>query len=137
MATTTTRAPRKPRTTPRKATVRSVAVPTGGIEPFRFVTPDIEPEVELVELFSIDDRSYFIPKEISPSVSLRFMRAARSTGMEIAMADLLESMLGEEAFEALANYKHITTQQFADLMDLVRRHAMGAITGPKGNSKSA
>ncbi len=134
-STTATRA-RKPRaTTARKA--RPVAVPPDGFQPIRIVTSEAPAEVELVELFSIDDRSYFIPAKISPSFTLRFMKAVRSTGMEIAVGQLLEETLGEEAYDALASCTVLTDQQFADVMDLVRRHAMGAITNPKGNSRSA
>lgn len=139
MAGTTTTARRAPRkTTPRAK--RPVAVPReqlDGHQPIRIVTTGPAPEVELVEAFSIDDRSYFIPKHVSPSVSLKFMKMARKGGMEIALGELLEQMLGEEAYDALANCPHVTDEQFWDVMQLVRHHAMGVIERPKGTSKSA
>ncbi|ANZ35256.1 hypothetical protein BBK82_03375 [Lentzea guizhouensis] len=112
-------------------------MPLDGFEPIRMVTPAEPAPVEMVEIFSIDDKSYCVPKDVSPSVSLRFMRLARQEGMEIAMAGLLEEMLGTEAYDALANYPHLTKEQFADVMDLLRRQAMGAVEAPKERSKSA
>lgn len=126
------------RRTTRKTPIRSVAVsPTGDLQPLRFTTPEIEPEIERIVAFYIDDTPYSIPAEVSPSVSLRFMRASRAIGMEMAMGDLLGEMLGEEAYAALADYKHLTQQNMADLFNLVRKHAMGAMEVPKGSSRSA
>jgi hypothetical protein len=126
--------------TPRKTTApkpRPVAVLAEGFEPIRIVTPAKPEPVEMVEIFSIDDVPYFVPKDVSPSVSLRFMKLARQEGMEIAMAGLLEEMLGSEAYDALASYPHLTKEQFADVMLLIRRHTMGAVEAPKERSKSA
>jgi hypothetical protein len=134
--TTPTRKPRAPRKAPTPKP-RPVAVPVDGFEPIRIVTPETPPEIELVEIFSIDGKPFCIPMDVSPSVSLRFMKLARLEGMEIAMAGLLEEMLGTEAYDALANYPHLTKEQFADVMVLIRRHTMGAVEAPKEHSKTA
>lgn len=137
MAATKTRA----RTTaPKKTPSRPVAVARkelDALQPIRIVTPETPPAVELVEVFSIDDTTYSIPRDISPSVSLRLMKVARTAGMEIAMGMMLEEVLGEEAYDALANCPHVSKEQFADVMELVRHHVMGPIENPKGTSKSA
>jgi hypothetical protein len=134
-ATTTTPRKRAPRKT--TSPTRPVAVPLNGFEPIRIVTPDQPAEVEMVEIFSIDNKPYCVPKDVSPSVSLRFMKLARLEGMEVAMAGLLEEMLGEEAYDALASYPHLTKEQFSDVMQLIRRHSMGAVEAPKERSKTA
>lgn len=137
MATnTTTTRKRAPRKTPAPKS-KPVAVPLAGFEPIRIVTPEQPPETETIEIFSIDGKPFSIPLDVSPSVSLRFMKLARLEGMEIAMAGLLEEMLGSEAYDALANYPHLTKEQFSDVMLLVRRHTMGAVEAPKERSKSA
>jgi hypothetical protein len=134
--TTPTRKPRAPRKAPTPKP-RPVAVPLDGFEPIRIVTPETPPEIEMVEVFSIDGEPYCVPKDVSPSVALRFMKLARQTGTEIAMGALIEEMLGEEAYDALANCPHVTKEQFRDVMTLIREHAMGAVEAPKATSKSA
>jgi len=136
MGATTTSRKRAPRKAPAPKP-RPVAVPLEGFQPIRIVTPETPPEVEMVEVFSIDDRPYCVPKDVSPSVALRFMKLARQTGTEIAMGALLEEMLGEEAYDALANCPHVTKEQFADVMTLIREHALGAVEAPKARSRTA
>ena len=115
-----------------------VAVPLAdGLEPLRFTTPTEPVEEDRVVAFYIDDHAYTVPAHVSPSVALRFMKAARTGGTELAMSELLEEMLGPEAHDALMNYRHLTQQQLADLVHLIRRHAMGAIEDPKEGSRSA
>ncbi|NUU26110.1 MAG: hypothetical protein HOV68_32110 [Streptomycetaceae bacterium] len=109
----------------------------GGFEPIRIVTPETPPEVELVELFSIDGQAYFVPRDPSPAVALRFIRAAQVAGMELALAELLVEMLGEEAYEALASCDAMTAAQFGAIMQGLRQLSMGALEGPKGSSRSA
>lgn len=134
MAAKTSRPAR--RTTP--ARTGPVAVPLAdGVEPLRFTTPTEPVEEERVVVFFLDDVPYTMPAHVSPSVSLKFMKIARSDGMELAMAGLLEEVLGPEAYDALSNYKHLTQQNMGDLMDAIRRHAMGSLEGPKEGSKSA
>lgn len=136
-STTKTRTTR-PRAATRKTTPKAVRpVTSTELEPLRLVTPENPPEVEEVELFSIDGRAYMVPREVSPAVSLRFLKAARQVGAELAMGELLEEMLGEEGYDALMNFKYLTQQNLVDLMELVKRHAMGALEGPKGTSRTA
>lgn len=116
---------------------RPVAVPLEGFAPIRIVTPEQPPEIEMIEIFSIDGKPYCVPKEVSPSLPLRFMKLARQVGSEIAMGALIEEMLGEEAYDALASCKYLKKEQFRDVMELINRHAMGAVEAPKGRSKSA
>lgn len=128
------------RTTTKKTASRPVAVPHDGHDgpqPVRITTTGPAPQADLVEIFSIDDVPYFIPREISPSVSLRYMKRVRQIGLEIAAGELLEELLGTEAYDALANCKYVTQQHLADVISLVQHQTMGAIELPKGLSRSA
>lgn len=138
MATNTKQ--RAGRAAPKRTQVRPVAVPRAALDapqPVRIITTDAVAEPELFEIFSIDDVSYFAPKDVSPSVSLRLMKTARTAGMEIALGEMLEEVLGTEAYDALANCRHVTRAQFEAVMELVRTNVMGAVELPKGSSRSA
>lgn len=140
-ATTATRKPSSRKTSAGKPAAaqrpRPVAVPTDDFAPVQINSP-VEPvDVERVPIFVIDGQTYYVDKNISPSVSLRFMKQVRVSGAEFALGGLLEEVLGEDAYDALANCPHVTQQQLADVMDLLKRHVMGAVEVPKGRSKSA
>jgi hypothetical protein len=53
------------------------------------------------------------------------------------MAELLEEVIGEDAYEALVNYPDITNDDVTRLMEIVNALALGSLDGPKGRSASA
>jgi hypothetical protein len=131
-----TRKSAAPKPTPKPVAAAPLA--DGHFEPIRIVTPEQPPEQELVELFSIDGKSYFVPKHPPPAVALRFIKTAWVVGMELALAEMLQTMLGEEAYDALAECDAMTVDQLGAIMQGVRRLSMGALEGPKGSgSRSA
>lgn len=130
-------------TTRRRTTTKSRAVgniqPPQDFEPIRFVTkrPEDREPVERVVLFSLDDQDYMIPKKFPVNLGLKVIRTMRRQGQEIAMAELLEAVIGEDAYEALVNYPDITNDDIARLMEIVQSLALGSLDGPKGRSASA
>lgn len=137
---TTRRAPaRKPATAKNGAKASLVAPLTAapGFAPIEITTSDQPVEVETVHLFSIDGTPYFVPRNPPPAVALRFVRTAWQAGMELALAELLDRMLGEEAYEALASCDAMTPEQLAAIMQHLKTLSMGALEGPKGSSRSA
>lgn len=73
-------------------------------------SPKEKAEVERVELFSIDGKVYTVPRELSPTVGLRYTNIARKQGQEMAADYLLETMLGEEAYSALLEFDGFNTE---------------------------
>ncbi|MEV8439185.1 hypothetical protein AB0425_17560 [Actinosynnema sp. NPDC051121] len=137
---TTRRAPaRKPAAAKSRAKAAAVAPLTAAadFEPIEITTPEQPAEVEMAHLFSIDGVPYFVPRNPPPAVALRFVRTAWQVGMELALAELLDRMLGEEAYEALASCDAMTPEQLAAIMQHLRQLSMGALEGPKGSSRSA
>ncbi len=130
-------------TTTRRRTTKTPAVrniqPPQDFEPVRFVTkrPEDREPVERVVLFSLDDKDYTIPRKFPVNLGLRVIRTMRKRGQEIAMAELLEEVIGEDAYEALVNYPDITNDDVTRLMEIVNALALGSLDGPKGRSASA
>jgi hypothetical protein len=129
-------------TTTRRRTTKTPAVravQAQEFEPIRFVTKrpeDREPE-ERVVLFSLDDAEFTIPRKFPVNLGLRVIRTMRRRGEAIAMAELLEEVIGADAYEALVNYPDITNDDIARLMQIVNDLALGSLDSPKGRSASA
>lgn len=82
-------------------------------------------EVEL--LFHLNDVDYFIPKEIPPNIVFAYLRDARRGGAEMAFANMFVELCGEEALEALAEYKEMTQDEMKKLMKALQRRVLGAL----------
>src|SRR5690606_34621996 len=80
---------------------------------------------ERVVLFIIDDVEYTVPKRPRPNIGLKYMRVLRDQGQEIAIAGLLEDMLGKEGYIALTECEYLTNEDFEAVMNLVQKLALG------------
>lgn len=108
-------------------------------EPIRFVTkrPEDRAPEERVVLFSLDDREFTIPRKFPIGLGLKVIRTMRKRGNEIGMAELLEEVIGADAYDALVNYPDLENGDIERLMEIVTSLALGSLDGPKGRSVSA
>lgn len=90
-------------------------------------------KVERVPLFVIDGVTYTIPKKPRPNIGLKYMRVLKKEGQEIAIAGLLEDMLGEDGYAALTECEDLTEEEFQAVMDLVSKLALGDKETPAKN----
>lgn len=100
----------------------------------------IEPKEEnneTVDIFELEGETYSIPKKPRANVLLRYMREVREEGEEKASSRLLESMLGEEAYEALLNCDYLTVDDFQAIMLEVQQHVMGQVEESGKGDKSS
>lgn len=138
MAATTT--PRKPRSRPAavKPTPRSVidAGHADDVEPLRFTAPAEIPAEDRVTIAYLDEYALTMPRTLPPNVALKLMRTSRKQGTQAAMGELLEEVLGEDAYTRLADYPHLTDDGLADLIKVVQTVAMGRLETPKASSRN-
>lgn len=124
-------------TKPRKATAKAPAPETepaaladldadGPIEPVRIGKRGRTPN-PMVDLFELDGRMYRIPSKPSPALILRFQRDLRKQGRDEAVANLLTTLLGQEALDALAESPEVQEEDVADVFGIVARVAFGGI----------
>lgn len=127
------------RTTRKAPAARAVTALDAGFEPLRFVTTPAAERApdERVVLFSLDDQEFTIPKKFPVGLGLKVIRTMRRRGQEVAMAELLEEVIGEDAYEALVNYPDLSNDDIEHLMQIVNKLALGSLDGPKGRSASA
>ena len=91
-------------------------------------TPDV---TDVVELFELDDKKYFIPAVPRLNISLKYLRLARKEGQAAAIAYLLEALLGEDGFEALTDYDKLTKEQFQAVVKAAQKVALGTLEPSK------
>lgn len=84
---------------------------------------------ETVPLFELDGEVYSMPKEPPAGVALKYLRISTEQGQDPAAYFMLTTMLGEDAYNALAEHPTLTTEQFDQIFKAVEKHALG---GGKG-----
>jgi len=109
--------------------------PVNGDGPVRLVTGSAPPAPN-VELFSLDGVSYTIPAKPRVNLALRYLWHSKQYGDDRAAAELLESLLGADGFEALVNYDDLTTEQFDAIMGAATKYTLGALEDGTGKSGS-
>lgn len=96
-------------------------------------TSEATADIEMVELFSIDGKSYEIPKKPRMNIALRAMKLMRTQGTEAAGAYMLEELLGEEAYDALCDYDDLDADTLQAIMAGAQKVVFGGLEGPKGS----
>lgn len=97
------------------------------------LTTKSDVEVEQVELFSIDGKSYTIPNKPRLNVALKTLKLMRKEGEEAAMAYMMEAAIGEEAFDALTEYEDLDAETFQQIVLAAQKIVFGGLEAPKGN----
>lgn len=89
---------------------------------------------ELVTIFTLDGVDYQVPSKPSPAVLIKFMREARDRRIGVAGAteNLLVTLLGRDALEALAESPEVTEQDIADVFTIVSHIGFGALRKLQG-----
>lgn len=80
--------------------------------------------VETIEVFELDDKVYSLPKKVSAGVSLKYLKLQAEEGPDAAMYFIMKEMLGEEAFEALAEHPSLEKGDLSKIMEVVEKHAL-------------
>lgn len=86
---------------------------------------------ERIPVFYLDGVEYTIPKRVNMSIGLRFIRDRAKYGSDVAIVNLMEEMLGQEAYEALLNYDGVTEEDFEQITMILSRAAMGKLEAQK------
>lgn len=91
-------------------------------------TPD--DQVERVELFSLDGKSYTIPRRPKANVALRYLYEVKQHGSEVAAGSLLMNLLGEENYLTLMDNDDLTLDQLKQVMELAQKVTLGNLEAP-------
>lgn len=93
-------------------------------------TEDEEPD--MVEIFRLHGKSYYFDRNVGAGVSLRLLKTLRTEGENAAVGAMLIELLGDEAFDALANHRGIKPKHLAQVLLACNKAIFGDdATGPK------
>lgn len=130
-ATAKKAAPRRPSDRPRKRTVPAQDLPMPEVQVVELFSSEAAGP-DLVEVFRLDGKSYHIDRSMGAGAALRMLKAMKTDGENAALGSFLVEVLGDEAFDALANFPGMTVLQMAQVMQVCVTALMGdAETGPK------
>lgn len=81
-----------------------------------------------VPLFKLDGHLYSIPADPPAGFALRYLSAVKSGAVSDAAAgQLLEDLLGEEAYAAMATSPKVRISDFAAVMQIVQERVLGPV----------
>jgi hypothetical protein len=93
---------------------------------------------QLVHLFTLDGRKFYVPEKPSPMVTLRFLRTMRTEGQAAAVEELLLKTLGQEAVDALAASPDVEDEDMAAIFGAITKIVFGNLSkqqeATQGNS---
>lgn len=126
------RPPRQPTDRPRKKVAPVVDIPMPEMEVLDLRSEDMDVEPDLVEVFRLDGKPYYVDRNIGSGVALRMLKELRHNGENSAVAVMLEELLGEEAFDDLSKFRGLTPANFAQVLLQCQRAIFGdQMSGPK------
>lgn len=135
MATSTaakkTTAPRRsPRKTAAVKPIEDIPVPEFDVLDLRSEDADTEPDP--VEVFRLNGKPYYVDRTRGAGVAMRFLKEIKTKGENVAVATMLVEMLGDEAYDALANFPGVTNKHLAQVVMTINKILLGdEESGPK------
>ena len=84
-------------------------------------------DAEQVELFSIDGKAYTMAANPPAGVILAYLRTLRTQGEEFANIELLETMIGAEAYTALTTCPSLRAEDLRAILEIVSDHSLGLL----------
>lgn len=86
-----------------------------------------------IPLFRLDGHTYTIPADPPAGFALKYLAAVKSGAVSDAAAgQLLEDLLGEEAYAAMATSPKVKISDFAKVMQIVQSRVLGPILDSLG-----
>ena len=82
---------------------------------------------ELLDLFSIDDVVFTVPKRPRVNIALQYLDNLRRMGPVIADMMLLEKLIGEKGYKALSEYEGLKPEHLEKITDTVVQLTLGAM----------
>ena len=92
-------------------------------------------EVEQIELFELDGKSYTIANKPRVNLSLKVLRISADKSEQPGRGDMLEALLGKENYETLLDFDDLTIEDFTAIVELASEVVFGELEkNPKASS---
>jgi hypothetical protein len=86
-----------------------------------------------VILFYIDDVAYSVPSKPGAETGLQYLDIVANRGQEIGIAFMLKTMLGDDGYKALLNYRDLDPADLQAVIVKASEIMNGAMEAPKGS----
>jgi hypothetical protein len=86
---------------------------------------------EMEPAFTINGTVFSVPVEVKAQVAIRYMDHCRKKGENWGLSWLLETILGEQAYEALLEFDDLEDEQLIAIAKIVQSKVIGD-AAPKG-----
>lgn len=83
------------------------------------------PEDQMVPVFELDGRTYYIPEKPPASAMLAMLRVSLEQGDSYGQIELLRRLLGEENYAALESCPTLEFEDFNTILAIVGKHSIG------------
>jgi hypothetical protein len=108
-----------------------------GLTPISITSAPARERPVMTHLFTIDDTPYYVPARPPANIALKALKMIREQGEAVGAGWILEELLGEDSYTALANCPDVGPKQMGQIMGAVTQIAIGALedseaTGPLG-----
>ena len=87
---------------------------------------------ERIDVFSIDDETYSMPKEINGQFAMQVLDQIRAEGSEATTAFILKECIGSKGYRALMDCQTLTTGDLKAVIKIVSDHVLGAVEDVAG-----
>lgn len=89
-------------------------------------------DAEMVHIFTLEDKEYFIPAKPRLNIGLKYMYEVQSKGEVVANSNMLVSLLGQDNYEALIEYEDLTPEILETILTIAGKVVFGesTITSP-------
>lgn len=121
------------RTTRPRAAAKPKPVEETVAPPLVFESASDDKEEERVPLFSIDGYVCTVPAEPSPAIGIRFLAASRNGSPFAAGFQLIEDMIGADAYQRFLNWKGLSDDVVSQVIEECTARALG---GPERAAKN-
>lgn len=105
-------------------------------EPIELPASTASSLTDTVCLFKIDGREFHVPAQPRAVLAIRYLRDLKRKGQDVAVASLLEGLLGPDGLDGLCDYEDLSKEQFQSIMQAAQRLTMGAMED-EGNSNGS
>ncbi|WP_213451594.1 hypothetical protein [Rhizomonospora bruguierae] len=109
------------------------AIDGADLAPIAFDTTAPAPDVERIEVFTIDGKPYTIPKKLPVQDALRGLEVMADGGEAVLIPFLARAYLGDDGYKALLAVPTITDEQINPIMRRLRKMFLQRLREIAGN----
>lgn len=90
-------------------------------------TKTVDPERTTLTLFTLNGKRYSVPAKPKAVYTLRLLDRIRKHGMEVALAQTLPELIGEETWDELLQEEDLEAEHLNAILEALKKLLMGEV----------